>query len=216
MPGFLFTGFEQARTPFPKSALAMDCKPVRRLRIQAWHDRIHTQDEGAPMRLRESEFGAEQDAAPIDMLAALFEARGWECLVISDEEMTGEVKGSWATYQLRAIWRSADNVLQFLCLPEIRVTDDKRQRAYELLSLVNEQMWLGHFDIWSNGDVLLYRHGALLGDDGMLSLDQAQALVETAIDECDRFYPAFQFVLWGDKSPREALDAAMVDVGGEA
>ncbi|MEP5727015.1 MAG: YbjN domain-containing protein, partial [Erythrobacter sp.] len=89
-------------------------------------------------------------------------------------------------------------------------------RAYELLTLVNEQVWLGHFDIWSNGDVLLYRHGALLSDDGMLSLSQAQALVEIAVDECDRFYPAFQFVLWGDKAPRAALDSALVDAAGEA
>ena len=168
------------------------------------------------MRPREPEFNADSDAAPIDMLAALFEARGWECSVVSDDVMTGEVLGCWATYLLRAIWRSADNVLHFLCLPDLRVSDDKRQRAYELLCLVNEQMWLGHFDIWSNGDVLLYRHGALLGDDGMLSLDQAKALVENAIDECARYYPAFQFVLWGDKTPREALDAAMVDEGGEA
>ena len=29
-------------------------------------------------------------------------------------------------------------------------------------------------------------------------------------------YPAFQFVLWGDKSPRDALEAAMVDAVGEA
>ncbi len=165
---------------------------------------------------REAEFGATDDAAPVEMLAALFEARGWPCEVITDDELTGEVQGSWANYQLRAIWRSTDNVLQFLCLPDIRVADDKRQRAYELLSLVNEQMWLGHFDIWSNGDVLLYRHGALLGDEGLLSLAQAQALVETAIDECDRFYPAFQFVLWGDKSPRAALDSALVDAAGEA
>ncbi|MEL6529957.1 MAG: YbjN domain-containing protein [Pseudomonadota bacterium] len=168
------------------------------------------------MTPRETEFAANDDAAPVEMLAALFEARGWACEVVADDEMTGEVQGSWAKYQLRAIWRSTDNVLQFLCLPDIRVSDDKRQRAYELLSLVNEQMWLGHFDIWSNGDVLLYRHGALLGDDGMLSLTQAQALVETAIDECDRFYPAFQFVLWGDKSPRAALDSALVDAAGEA
>ncbi len=168
------------------------------------------------MRASDVSFRSEPDAAPVEMLAALFEARGWECEVVSEDEMTGEVQGSWAKYQLRGIWRSADHVLQFLCLPDIRVTEEKRQHAYELLSLVNEQMWLGHFDIWSNGDVLLYRHGALLGDDGMLSLDQAQALVETAIDECDRFYPAFQFVLWGDKTPREALDAAMVDAAGEA
>jgi hypothetical protein len=168
------------------------------------------------MMPRETDYSAEDDAAPVEMLAALFEARGWNCEVISDEELTGEVQGSWANYQLRAIWRSADNVLQFLCLPDIRVTQDKRQPAYELLSLVNEQVWLGHFDIWSNGDVLLYRHGVLLGDDGVLSLAQAQSLVEVAIDECDRFYPAFQFVLWGDKSPRAALDSAMVDAVGEA
>ena len=168
------------------------------------------------MTPREHEYQAEEDAAPVDMLVALFEARGWECEVLSDDEMAGEVQGSWAKYQIKAIWRSADNVLQLLCLPDIRIGDEKRARAYELLSLVNEQMWLGHFDIWSNGDVLLYRHGALLGDDGTLSLSQAQALIETAIDECDRFYPAFQFVLWGDKTPREALSAAMVDAAGEA
>ncbi|WP_252260208.1 type III secretion system chaperone family protein [Erythrobacter aurantius] len=168
------------------------------------------------MMPRETEYAAEEDAAPVEMLAALFKARGWECEIVSDEEMVGEVQGSWAKYQLRAIWRSEDNVLQFLCLPDIRVTQEKKQSAFELLSLVNEQMWLGHFDIWSNGDVLLYRHGVLLGDEGMLSIQQAQALVETAIDECDRFYPAFQFVLWGDKTPRAALEAAMVDALGEA
>ena len=168
------------------------------------------------MRPREVEFPSDDDAAPIDMLAALFEARGWQSEVVSDDELVGEVQGSWTKYQLRAIWRAADNVLQFLCLPDIRVTAEKKHSAYELLSLVNEQVWLGHFDIWSQGDVLIYRHGALLGDEGMLSITQAQALVENAIDECDRFYPAFQFVLWGDKSPRDALDAAMVDAAGEA
>lgn len=168
------------------------------------------------MRPREAEYTASDDAAPVDMLAALFDARGWQCEIVSDDEMTGEVQGSWAKYQIRGIWRADDNVLQLICLPDIRVTGEKRKQAYELLSLVNEQMWLGHFDIWSNSDVLLYRHGALLGDEGLLSIAQAQALVETAIDECDRFYPAFQFVLWGDKSPRAALDSALVDAAGEA
>ena len=168
------------------------------------------------MRLREQQYTADNDAAPIEMLTALFEARGWPCEMISDEEVSGEVQGSWAKYQLRAIWRGEDNVLQLLCLPDIRVAKDKRGDAYELLSLVNEQMWLGHFDIWSNGDMLLYRHGALLGDEGLLSIAQAQALAETAIEECDRFYPAFQFVLWGDKDPRAALESAMVDAAGEA
>ena len=159
---------------------------------------------------------SDEGAAPVDMLAALFDARGWSIESHTDDEFAGEIQGSWATYQLKGVWRSPDNVLQLICVPDIRVTDDRRAAAQELLALVNEQMWLGHFDIWSNGSVIVYRHGALLGDDGTLSLTQAQTLVETAIEDCDRFYPAFQFVLWGDKSPSAALDAALVDAAGEA
>jgi hypothetical protein len=164
----------------------------------------------------ESEIGRNDDAAPVDMLASLFEARGWPCNYLGEDEIAGEIQGSWASYTIRGIWRREDRVLQLLCLPDIRLTDDKRAAVYELLALVNEQLWVGHFDVWSNGAVLLYRHGLMLGDDGLLSLDQAQTAVEAAIDECDRFYPAFQFVLWGNKSPSEALASAMVDAAGEA
>ena len=156
------------------------------------------------------------DAAPVEMLAALFEAHGWPCEFVSDDEISGEIQGSWTTYQVRAIWRTEDRVLQLLCLPEIRVAEEKRRAAYELLALVNEQLWLGHFDMWSQGGVLVFRHGLMLAEDGMLSLQMAQAAVDSAISECDRFYPAFQFVLWGDKAPRDALAAALVDAAGEA
>ena len=168
------------------------------------------------MRPREQEYLVADDAAPVEMLAALFDARGWPCEITAEDEVTGEVQGSWAKYQLRGIWRGEDNVLQLICLPDIRVPEDKRGPMYEALSLINEQLWLGHFDVWSSGGVVLYRHGLMLGDDGLLSLSQAQAAIEAAIEECDRFYPVFQFILWGDKSPTEALAAALVDAAGEA
>lgn len=157
-----------------------------------------------------------EDAAPVEMLAALFEAHGWDFEFVNDDEVCGQIPGSWTIYQLRAIWRHEDQVLQLLCLPELRVPDTKKGAAHELLALINEQLWLGHFDLWSHGGVLLYRHGLMLGDSGMLSLSVAQLAVESAVAEWDRFYPAFQFVLWSDKSPRAALDAALVDAVGEA
>jgi hypothetical protein len=168
------------------------------------------------MRSSQENISRGEDCAPVDMLASLFEARGWPYEYSGDDEICGEVQGSWANYQLRGIWRGEDQVLQLLCLPDIRITDDKRSAAHELLALINEQLWLGHFDIWSNGSVLLYRHGMMLGDDGLLSPAQAQLAVEAALEECDRFYPAFQFILWGDKTPEEALAASMVDAAGEA
>jgi len=63
-----------------------------------------------------------------------------------------------------------------------------------------------------------YRHSTILdtrGDEG-LSLEQAEAIAEAAVEECERFYPVFQFVLWGGKSPGEAIAAALIDTHGEA
>ena len=150
------------------------------------------------------------------MLLALFEAHGWPCQMQPPDEVTGEVQGSWTKYQLRAVSRPEDNALQLLCLPDIRVPPHKRAVASELLAKVNEQVWLGHFDMWTHGGMLVFRHSLLLSDDGTLSIAQAQSLVESAVSECDRFYPAFQFALWSDKSPEDALSSALIDAMGEA
>jgi hypothetical protein len=158
----------------------------------------------------------QEEAQPVDMLAAFFEARGWLVDHLSDEEISVEIKGNWTSYQLRAVWRNEDHVLQILLLPEMRVPDDKKPAIYETLGLINEQLWLGHFDLWSSNNILLFRHATMLGGSGMLGLDQAQAIVDMAIEEWERFYPVFQFVLWSDKSPKDAIEHAMVDTLGEA
>ncbi|MET0373767.1 MAG: hypothetical protein EOP68_21675 [Sphingomonas sp.] len=160
----------------------------------------------------------QDDAAPIDMLEAYYAAHGWE-FERHDEEIVATVKGSWASYELRALWREEDSVLQFLAFPDIKVTDDRRAAIYEAIGLVNEQLWIGHFELWSSSGILLYRHAAMIdgGDEERsLSLGGAELLVESAVEECERFYPVFQFVLWGGKSPKEALAAAMVETQGEA
>jgi len=160
----------------------------------------------------------QDDAAPIDMLEAYYAAHGWE-FERHDEEIVATVKGSWASYELRALWREEDSVLQFLAFPDIKVTDDRRAAIYEAIGLVNEQLWIGHFELWSSSGILLYRHAAMIdgGDEERsLSLGGAELLVESAVEECERFYPVFQFVLWGGKTPKEALAAALIETQGEA
>ena len=41
-------------------------------------------------------------------------------------------------------------------------------------------------------------------------------LLETAITECEKFYPAFQYVIWGGKDPAEAIEASILEPVGEA
>jgi hypothetical protein len=159
----------------------------------------------------------QDDAAPVDMLEAYYSAHGWEH-ERHDEEIVATVKGSWTTYELRALWREEDSVLQFLAFPDIKVPEDRRGAIYEAIGLVNEQLWIGHFELWSSSGILLFRHAAMIDGDEerTMSLGGAELMVESAIEECERFYPVFQFVLWGGKSPREALAAALVETHGEA
>ncbi|MCP3732417.1 YbjN domain-containing protein [Sphingomonas sp. MG17] len=166
--------------------------------------------------LDESEYERD-DAAPIDMLESYYAAHGWSH-EREDDEIVARVKGSWTEYELRAIWREDDGVLQFLGFPDVRVPDERRSDIYETIGLVNEQLWVGHFELWSTSGILLFRHAAMIGGEegGSLTLAQTELLVESAIDECERFYPVFQFVLWGGKTPKEALAAALIETQGEA
>ena len=157
------------------------------------------------------------DSAPIDMLESYYAAHGWDH-ERHDDEIVATVKGSWTEYELRALWREDDSVLQFLTFPDIKVPDERRTAVYEAIGLVNEQLWVGHFELWSSSGILLYRHATMVDgeEEGTMSLAAAELLVESAIDECERFYPVFQFVLWGGKTPKEALAAALIDTQGEA
>ena len=84
------------------------------------------------------------------------------------------------------------------------------------MALINEKMWLGHFDLWSEEGLPMFRHAIpLRGTDG-LKPEQLNDLVEVAISESERFYPAFQYVVWAGKTPADALTASILETVGEA
>ncbi len=62
----------------------------------------------------------------------------------------------------------------------------------------------------------MFRHTVLLRGAGGVAAEQLEDLVDIAVAECERFYPAFQLLLWGGKSPEEAVAAAMLETVGEA
>jgi len=164
---------------------------------------------------------ADDVLAPIDTLEHYFRSHDWNFEREGDEEIMASFKGSWSEYELRGLWRADDQVLQFIAMTGISTgasANADRAAIYELLGLINEQLWIGHFELWSADGTILFRHAMLLdgSDEPGLSLPQAHGLVDAAIEECERYYPAFQFALWGGKSPRDALAAALTDTEGEA
>ena len=81
---------------------------------------------------------------------------------------------------------------------------------------VNEQLWIGHFDLWTHTGIIMHRQALVLPGGLTASTAQCVSMLDGAIHACERYYPAFNFVVWAGKSPQEAMAAAMFDVEGEA
>ena len=88
--------------------------------------------------------------------------------------------------------------------------------ATKLLSLINEQLLIGHFDLWMGEGVIMYRQALLLNGGAEPTGEQLECLLASAIDACERYYQAFQFVVWTGHGARHALDCALFETEGTA
>ena len=118
-------------------------------------------------------------------------------------------------YHISITWRDDLEALHLACAFDFKVPKLRLGEVYKLLALINEQLWLGHFDLWKEDGLLLYRHGLLLaGAD--THVGQCEALLRAALEACERYYQSFQFVVWAGKSPEDALVATLFETQGHA
>ena len=126
------------------------------------------------------------------------------------------VAGRWTDYQVSFTWVPEIEALHLACAFDLKVPERRRAEVLALISQVNEQLWLGHFDLWSQDGVVMFRHALVLAGGVQASGRQCEVLLDAAIDACERYYQAFQFVVWAGTSAREAMDAAVFETSGEA
>lgn len=153
---------------------------------------------------------------PLDLLEEIVGANDWAFDRASSEELAVEINGRWCDYRLFFWWQEDLGALHFSCALEARVAADRRPEVHHLLALVNEKLWLGHFDLSSDDGQPMFRHTLLLRGAEAVSVEQMEDLVDIAMSECERFFPAFQYVIWGGKAAPEAMAAAIFDTEGEA
>jgi len=153
---------------------------------------------------------------PIDLVERFVVANEWAHDRASEEEMIVEISGRWCDYRLYFLWQEELNALHFSCGFDLKVPKRRRGPFYELLALANERMWLGHFDLAAGDTSPAFRYAVLLRGIGSTSVEQVEDLVDIALAECERFYPAFQLVTWHGKRPEDAMATALIEPIGEA
>ena len=153
---------------------------------------------------------------PLDILEQIIASNEWAFERRSDGEMAAEAPGKWCDYGLHFSWSHEISAMAFTCAFDLKVPERRRSEVLQLVSLVNEQLWLGHFDLWPSDGVVMFRHALLLTGGAEPTAAQCESVFANAIGACERYYQAFQFVLWAGKSAREALETTLLETQGEA
>jgi hypothetical protein len=153
---------------------------------------------------------------PLDVVERVASTNGWSFERAGEDEITILVAGKWSDYQVSYTWMFDIEALHLACAFELRVPDRCRAEVQQLISLINEQLWIGHFDLWTQDGLVMYRHALVLAGGVEATSRQCEALLASGLDACERYFPAFQFVVWAGKGAREALNGAMFETQGQA
>ena len=157
-----------------------------------------------------------EDLHPIDIVEHLAEHHEWDFDRIGDDQIAMAVEGQWRTYSITFAWSGYDETLRMICTFEMEPPEDRMPALYHALNDVNDQCWAGAFTYWDAQKLMVYRYGLVTAGGQGVSPAQIDTLIRTAVLSAERFYPAFQLVVWGERPPREALQVAIAEAYGRA
>ncbi len=162
------------------------------------------------------DFEAERHSNPVDAIETIAALNDWAFERAGDDEITISVAGTWSEYHVSFSWMADLEAVHLACAFDIKLSEQRRTEIMRLLSLVNEQMWIGHFDLWNDEGLIMFRQALLLSGGAEPNSHQVESLLATSIEACERYYQAFQFVIWAGKSAQESLATVLFETKGHA
>lgn len=157
-----------------------------------------------------------EDIHPIDIIEHLAQHNEWDFDRIGDDQIAMAVEGQWRTYSITLAWSGFDETLRMICTFDMDPPADKMPALYNILNDVNDRCWAGAFTYWGEQKLMVYRYGLVLAGGQDASAEQIDTMIGAAVVSAERYYPAFQLVVWGDQEPAEALQVAIAEAYGRA
>lgn len=157
-----------------------------------------------------------RDLHPVDIIEHVAHSNDWSFERTGDDEIAISVAGNWTDYHVSFSWMEDFEAVHLACAFDIKVPDNRVNEIMRLLSLINEQMLFGHFDLWEQEGAIMFRQALLLSGGVEPTAKQVEVLLGCALEACECYYQAFQFVVWSGTSARDALSSVLFETFGTA
>ncbi len=159
----------------------------------------------------------EYNGTPIDTVEDVLSANNWKFDRINDEELLVDISGKTGSYKLFFIWQQDMSALQFCAQLNQDITPGNRPTAQKAILKLNEDLWMGHFDIPEVTGKPCFRHTALIPQTSRASvMDMIENLVDVALAQCERHYPLFALLASANDLDDQVLSLAVMDTVGES
>ena len=142
---------------------------------------------------------------PIDAVEMIFNSKSVEFERRNINEVVVEIEGKWNNMLLFFAWEEHLKCLHLSCLMNINIEISDLSKVFELLAMVNENMWLGHFSYWSEHKMPIFKHSIILRTYENNFEDKINVIISIAVNECEHMYPVFNAVMTQHISPKQAL-----------
>ena len=166
------------------------------------------------MNLQAAEY--ERESNPVDMVEHVACINDWSFNRNGEDEISIEVAGDWTGYMISFSWMEEYEALLLASAFDITIPKERAQEATRLLSMVNEQLLAGHFDLSQSEGWVMYRQTLMLNGGAEPTGQQLEALLANGLEACERYYQAFQLVMWAGYDARQALESALFETVGNA
>lgn len=158
----------------------------------------------------------EREINPVDMVEQVASGNDWAFSRECDDEISISVAGMWTQYHVSFSWMADYEALHLACAFDLKIPAERSEEATRLLGLINEQMLIGHFDIWFNDGSVMFRQALLLNGGVEPTSAQLECQLSSGLEACERYYQAFQLVVWAGFNAKEAIDSALFETQGNA
>lgn len=159
------------------------------------------------------------DAAenPLDNVEVILESQNWVFNRMSNDELMVRVTGKCGSYNLYFVWQGEMDALQFCAQYDFSINPKKMDKAASALMTVNENLWIGHFEIHKETKTPAFRHACLYrGLQTTGSSSYLEDLVEIAMAECEKHYAAFYMLSHANDTHDQSLALALMETVGES
>ena len=158
----------------------------------------------------------ERQSNPVDMIEFVAATNDWTFQRSGEDEIEMSVDGRWSKYQVSFSWMEDFEALHLCCAFPLKITETRVNEVIRLLSLINGQVLMGHFDLWRQEDTVIFRQSLLLSGGAEPTNRQVEVLLSNALDCCEAYFQAFQFVVWSGMDAEGAVAAVLFETAGEA